>query len=124
MIWNHRSTIPPANNSGYEVTQFDLVLSDSSGGTLLTMNDVALLPDRLTGQVIEFGSVVDNVSMARFDIDSVQFSPDFTGLAEVAFNATAVPEPSSFALSIIAIGAFGTSAFLKRRRRRNISRCE
>ncbi len=41
-IWNHQSTTPPANNTGYDVTLFDLTLFDGSNNVLLTLNDVAV----------------------------------------------------------------------------------
>lgn len=100
-IWNHQSTVPPAANPGYDVTQYDLTLLDVSGGVLLTLNDNALLPDTATGQTLDFGTIVTNVGSIRFEIDSVQSSSTFTGLAEVAFNTTAIPEPSSLLLLLL-----------------------
>ena len=112
VIWNHQSTTPPAANPGYDVTLFDLTLFDSANAPLLTMNDVALAPDTATGQVFGFGGFVNGVSSVRLDIEAVQSSQDFTGLAEVRFG---VPEPG--AILPIALGAAGLVGGAGRRRR-------
>jgi hypothetical protein len=96
-IWNHQSTEPPANNPGYDVTLFDLTLFDSLNAVLMTFNDIPLAPDTSTGQTFAFGSAIAGVSNVRFDIEAVQSSPDYSGLAEVAFETAAVPETSSLA---------------------------
>jgi len=97
-VWNHQSS-PNADNPGYDVTQFDLTLLDSSSNVLLALNNVALAPDTSIAQTFNFGVNVANVSSVRFVIDSTQSSPSFTGLGEVRF--TAVPEPSSMGLCAI-----------------------
>ena len=114
-IWNHQSTVPPATNAGYDVTLFDLTLVDATNTVLLTLNDVALAPDIATGQAFSFDGAIAGVSSVRFDVEAVQSSPTFTGLAEVAFNAV-VPEPSSLALSSIGVAA-GLAIMWRRRRR-------
>jgi hypothetical protein len=103
-IWNHQSTVPPANNPGYDVTLFDLTLFDASFNVLLTLNDVGLAPDTATSQAFSFGGPIANVSSVRFDVEAVQGSPNFTGLAEVGFNtatSVAAPEPSSIAFALV-----------------------
>jgi hypothetical protein len=94
-VWNHLSN-NIASNPGYEPVLADLTLLDSSDNVLLFMDDVSLTPD--TGGVAEFisfGFIVDNVSSVRFEVEAVQSSSDFTGLAEVGFRTAAIPEPSS-----------------------------
>ena len=90
-IWNHQSTQPPAGNAGYDVTLFDLTLRDGSNNLLLFLDNLSLSADTSTAQTFSLGGAVANVSSVRFDIEGVQSSPNFTGLAEVAFNS--VPEP-------------------------------
>lgn len=112
-IWNHLSTDPPASNTGYDVTLFDLTLFDSLNNVLLSLDNVALLPDTANSQAFLFGPIA-NVSSVRFDIEAVQSSTNFTGLAEVGFNTTQVPEPSS--LVLLAGGAAGLFSFGRRRK--------
>ena len=107
-IWNHRSTMPPAGNSEYDVTLFDLTVFDSTSNVLLTFNDMRLTPDTASGQTFSFGSALAAVSSIRFDIEATQGTPNFTGLAEVAFNTAAIPEPSSFlCLGLVALSFAG-----------------
>ena len=84
-IWNHQSS-DRSDNPGYDVTRFDLTLFDANDSILLTLDDVALQPDTKTAQTFSFGQAVVDVSRVRFDIEDVQSSPTFTGLAEVGFN--------------------------------------
>lgn len=107
-IWNHQSNAPPANNTGYDVTLFDLTLFDVTNTVLLSLNDVALAPDTAIAQAFSFGGPIAGVSSVRFDVEAVQSSPTFTGLAEVGFNL--IPEPSSLALGFIGVATgFGIS---------------
>lgn len=116
-VWNHRSTPPPATNSGYDVTLFDLTLFDASDNVLLVLNDQALAPDTATAQTVSFGRPVAGVSRVRFDIEGVQSSTTFTGLAEVGFDAVAAaPEPGSVAL--LGLGLLGGTIPLRARRQR------
>ena len=92
-IWNHQSTRPPANNTGYDVTLFDLTLFDDFDNVLYSSNNLQLAPNTYNAQVFSFGRAISNVSRVLFEIEAVQSSPNFTGLAEVGFDTTAVPEP-------------------------------
>ena len=85
-IWNHQSTVGPAANPGYDVTLFDLTLFDAADNILLTLDDVALQPDTNAAQTFSFGQTVANVSRVRFEIEDVQSSTNYTGLAEVGFR--------------------------------------
>jgi hypothetical protein len=113
-IWNHRSNSIAAN-SGYEPTLFDLILFDASNTVLLTLNNVALLPDVATAQTISF-ALTNNVSRVRFDVEQTQSSTNYTGLAEVRFDTTSVasqvPEPAT--VSLIAAG-LGLACVARRR---------
>ncbi|WP_439547101.1 PEPxxWA-CTERM sorting domain-containing protein [Sandarakinorhabdus sp.] len=122
-IWNHQSTLPLAANSGYDVTLFDLTLFDSNDNILLFIDDHALLPDNAFAQRIDF-ALTSNVSRVRFDIEAVQSSPSFTGLAEVAFDSQsfvtpAIPEPASW---MMLITGFGLTGAAMRRRGRQLAR--
>jgi len=95
-MWNHPSTLPFAHNSFYEVTVFDLILSDAGGSALLTLNDLAAVGETDIAQVYSFAPV-SGVRSVDFIIDQNQgllqgSNPNYTGLAEVAFSS--VPEPS------------------------------
>lgn len=116
-IWNHRSTLPVADNAGYDVTLFDLTLFNDSNQVLLTLSDVALTPDLATAQTITFGGTISDVSSVRFDVEATQGSSNYTGLAEVGFNrATPVPEPAAAAL-LVGAGVLGWAGMLRRRSR-------
>jgi hypothetical protein len=117
-VWNHQSTTPTAANPGYDVTQFDLTLFDAGDNVLLAISNVLLAPDTATSQTILFGAVIANVSRVLFDIDTVQSSTTFTGLAEVAFETAtpggpgSVPEPATMTL----LGLSAVAALAARRR--------
>ena len=116
-IWNHQSTTPPANNTGYDVTLFDLTLFDGANNVVLSLNDVALVPDTATAQAFSFGGPIANVSSVRFDIEAVQSSTSFTGLAEVGFNTAVVAAPEPGTLAFL-LGLTGISLpFVYRRNR-------
>lgn len=115
-IWNHRSN-NIANNSGYEPVLFDLTLYDGANNPLLTLNDVALLPDVASAQTISF-ALTSNVSRVRFDVEQTQSSRNYTGLAEVRFDTTSpaseVPEPTTVSLIT---GSLGLALLIRRRAR-------
>ena len=119
-IWNHLSSQPLAANTGYDVTLFDLTLLNSSGGTLLSLNDAALTPDTNTSQSFSFGGAIPEVATVIFDVETVQSSPNFTGLAEVAFNSTdsaSVPFEFSPAFGLLLMCSFfGVSRYIKSRK--------
>ncbi|QJE98512.1 hypothetical protein [Luteolibacter luteus] len=110
VMWNHQSNGGISTNSGYDVTLFDLTFYAADGTTVLfTLNDLAAQPDTASGQVFNF-SVVEGVSLVRFDIEGVQGSNDYTGLGEVAFMA--VPEPGAAMLGVMALAG----SVMRRRR--------
>ena len=119
-IWNHRSNVI-ASNPGYEPTLFDLTFFDLDNNVLLFLDDRPLLPDTAFAQRIDF-ELVSNVSRVRFDVEAVQSSTGWTGLAEVAFDSQsylssgAVPEPESWAMLIAGFGLVG--AAMRRRESR------
>ncbi len=119
-VWNHRSNII-AGNPGYEPTRFDLTIFDAGNNILLSLDNAVLAPDNAFAQRFDFAQLT-NVARVRFDVEAVQSSPDFTGLAEVAFDtdsfAAAVPEPASWAMMI---GGFGLIGGTLRSRRRNVA---
>ncbi|MDY7004394.1 MAG: PEP-CTERM sorting domain-containing protein [Cyanobacteriota bacterium] len=111
-IWNHQSTTPPANHSGYDVTSFDLILIDASDNVLLNFDNLSLSPDSNMAQTFSFGGTVQDVSKVRFEIEAVQNSTNFTGLAEVGFESVGVvstPEPSTI-LGLVAISGLALGA--------------
>ena len=105
-IWNHRSNDPGhASNPGYEPTLFDLTVTHFGGS--LVLNDVSIAPDTATAQGFGFGSVLTGVTSVRFDVEAVQSSPTFTGLAEVAFETTGIlntPVPLPAGLPLFGTG--------------------
>lgn len=116
VIWNHLSN-GPAGNPGYEPTLFDLTIRDSSNNTLLFWDDVALAPDTATGQTFSFGGSIAGISSVRFDVEAVQSSTSWTGLAEVAFDDTRVdPVPVAPALPLLATGLAGMALLRKTRK--------
>lgn len=121
-IWNHQSSPGHANNSGYEPTLFDLEIFDTGGTSLAFFNDVVLAPDSASAQPFSFTQVFNNVGSVRFDVEAVQSSPNYTGLAEVAFDDAliagvptigTVPLPGS--LPLLAGGLVLTGVILRRR---------
>lgn len=112
VIWNHRSN-NIAGNPGYEPTLFDLTILDSGNNTLLSWDDVALAPDTATGQTFSFGGTIAGISSVRFDVEAVQSSTTWTGLAEVAFE----PVPVAPALPLLLTGLAGLVALRARHKR-------
>jgi hypothetical protein len=75
-------------------------------------------PNLSTGQTISFGSAIAGVRSVRFDVEAVESSTTFTGLAEVAFNAVAVdavPAPPTLVLGVG--GVLGFLGYARSRRR-------
>jgi len=85
-IWNHGSNGGIAANSGYEPTLFDLTLYDDGDNIIESFDDVALAPDTNISQAFAFSSLITGVTRVRFDVEAVQSTPNFTGLAEVLFD--------------------------------------
>jgi hypothetical protein len=118
-IWNHESGGGLASNSGYEPTLFDLELFDANGNSLFRLDDEMLEPDNTFAQAFSFGDHY-LVTEARFDVEAVQSSTNYTGLAEVAFDTeviggtTVVPVPA--ALPLLATGLAALGAVRLRRR--------
>ncbi len=105
-VWNHRSTSPPASDDGYEVTVADFTFFDTSNNVvLLELEDVVLAPNTATAQAIDLGGPVAGVRTVSFDLDVVESSASFAGLAEVAFEGgNTIPEPAS--LAMLSLGGF------------------
>ncbi|MDX2036165.1 MAG: PEP-CTERM sorting domain-containing protein [Isosphaeraceae bacterium] len=117
-LWNHRSN-GIASNAFYEVTSFDLAFYDSGGMLLRSILGLSALGETATAQTYHFPIVID-VSRVDFKIVANQglprgTNPNYTGVAEVAFNAVAVPEPSTIALGLLGAG-FGLARAARRRR--------
>jgi hypothetical protein len=89
---------------------------------LALFDDVSLTPDTDAAQAFSFGSVLAGVVSLRFDVEAVQSSPSFTGLAEVLFDDSAaiagatdlsgsgpsvVPLPAGGVLIVTAFAALG-----------------
>jgi len=106
-MWNHRSD-NIADDPFYAVTEFDLILRDSSGGVLFSLLNQTALPDVLIAQNYFFATV-EGVTRVDFVIESNNGSP-FTGLAEVRFNG--IPTPGAIGV----LGLAGLTAGLRRRR--------
>ena len=110
IIWNHRSNIIAAN-PGYEPTLFDLTIRDAANNILLSWDDEDLAPDTATGQTFSFGQTINGISSVRFDVEAVQSSTTWTGLAEVAFDDARVNAiPVAPALPLLLTGLAGLVA--------------
>ena len=71
---------------------------------------MALQPNVATGQTLSFGSMLNGVSSVLFEVEAVESSTTWTGLAEVAFDDTiitsAVPVGASLPLLATGLAAF------------------
>lgn len=119
-VWNHRSNVI-AQNSGYDVTLFDLVLRDAGGTALTTLTNVSLgFNTDLRQTPVTFATPIDNVRSVTFTVRGTEFpNPGFTGLAEVRFEGTrstpasVIPLPAAGWMLLAGIGGL---AALRRRR--------
>ena len=109
-LWNHLSTVPPANSTNYYVTQFDLIFRNSSNNIIDSINNLTAVAGGGAVQVYSFAQI-DNVSSVTFSIDS-NAGEIYTGLAEVRFGLTAIPEPPVAAFTL---GLLGLLAGVRRR---------
>ncbi len=109
LLWNHRSD-NIADDSLYEVAQFDLILKDSADNVLLTLNDLTATGNTVFAQIYDF-PLTGGVSTVEFFIDANQGS-SFTGVAEFGF--TAIPEPSTAFLTTIAGSMLMITLYRKR----------
>jgi len=112
-MWNHQSNGGLASNPDYDVTLFDLRLYDAGNNVLLELLNQVGQEDVTTAQLYTFGPV-SGVRKVRIDIlaNARANNDSYTGLAEVAFDTQAVPEPAT-----MAIGAFALAGYLVRRKK-------
>lgn len=87
ILWNHRSD-GVAADPGYAVTLFDLELFDEAGGLLHALRSQPAVPGVSAAQTFSFAPV-DHVHHAKLTILDNNGSPNYTGVAEVAFAAAA-----------------------------------
>ena len=106
-MWNHLSN-GVAADPGYAVTRFDMRLFDSSNNELFALLNQSAVPNVFTAQSFTF-SPVANVSRIDFRVLANNGSPNYTGLAEVAFES--IPSPGALAL----LGLGGLVATRRRR---------
>jgi len=113
-MWNHQSNGGLASNPDYDVTLFNLILMDSSDNVLSAMNNLVGQEDITTAQVYAFGPVA-GVRKVRFEIlaNARPNNDSYTGLAEVAFDTQAVPEPATMTV----LAGMAAAALARRRRK-------
>ncbi len=87
LLWNHRSD-GVAADPGYAVTSFDLRLYDVGDNVLYESLSTPALPNTPTVQTYNFAPV-DGVRRVEFVVLTNNGSPNYTGVAEVAFAQTA-----------------------------------
>lgn len=114
-LWNHRSSAPLAYSAGYAVTQFELSFYDSNSQLIKTEGNFTASGGIATAQTFNFEQV-DLVRSVRLTINANNGEPRVTGLAEVRFGFTPIPEPSTYAL-MAGGGVLAALATLRRRRR-------
>jgi len=116
-IWNHQSN-NIASNPGYDVGNFTLTFYNALNQQVGLIYSGTLAFDSAAPQAFDFG--LRTFSSVRFDIDSVQSSTDFTGLAEVAFSnvpsRNRVPDESTSGLLLL-IGLISTGLLSRKMRR-------
>ncbi len=122
-LWNHQSN-GVASNDFYAVTQFDLRFFDADNNLLGEVLDVAALGGVGLSAVQSFAlpSFV-GVSSVFFSIDANSAPANhagvnYTGVAEVAFNASPVPEVGRSALMALGLLGLGVASPALRRRMR------
>lgn len=110
-MWNHLSN-GVASNSLYAVTLFDLVLKDSGGNVLHSLLNQSALPNVHTAQAFGFAPVA-GVRTVEFTIlaNGQPTNNSYTGVAEVAFDTEAVPEPA-----LMGVLGLGLASLIKRRK--------
>ncbi len=106
-MWNHRSN-GIAADPGYAVTLFNLRLFDANNNELFQLLNQPALPNIAIAQSYVFTPVA-NVSRVDFRILANNGSPNYTGLAEVAFES--IPSPGAMTL----LGFVGLAACRRRR---------
>jgi hypothetical protein len=120
-LWNHQSN-GVASNAFYAVTQFDLRFFDAANNLLGEVLDVAAVGGVGVNAVQSFAlPTFNNVSSVFFNIDA-NSAPlghtgvNYTGVAEVAFNASPIPEAGTSALLTLGLlGLLGGVPALRRR---------
>jgi hypothetical protein len=123
-LWNHQSNGGLASNGFYAVTQFDLRFFDADNNLLGEVLDVAAVGGVGVSAVQSFAlPTFDNVSSVYFGIDAnsaplTHTGVNYTGVAEVAFSASPIPEASTSALLTLGLlGLLGGAPALRRRMR-------
>jgi len=120
-LWNHQSN-GVASNGFYAVTQFDLRFFDADDNLLGEVLDLAAVGGVGVNTVQSFAlPVFESVSSVYFGIDA-NSAPlghtgvNYTGVAEVAFNTSPVPEAGTSVLMALGLlGLLGSSPALRRR---------
>jgi hypothetical protein len=106
-MWNHRSNVIAAD-PGYAVTRFDLRIFDADNNELFALLNQTATPNVAIAQSFAFLPVA-NASRVDFRVRANNGSTQYTGLAEVAFEA--IPTPGTAAL-------LGMAGLIVGRRRR------
>lgn len=116
-IWNHQSSAGHANNTGYDVTLFDLILRDAADAVLLSLTNLNLAPDTATAQLFGGQALTLGIRSVEFIVRGTQNAgTPYTGLAEVAFTddiVSTVPLPAALPLFLAGLGSL---VVLRRRR--------